>query len=163
MHAQGGNGTQKFTRNADIALSHCLITFPDVCLANCNFASHRTSHNVTPHRYMLFISKTVLILAKHTYSPLPCRPSISFSRLRKYPSQLHNRAMRAVAPSSPRAPETEPHSSTIPSTTGFDHHATRRVTAAPPAIAKQPAGLHLNEERGLRFGPLKNRSRFRRR
>jgi serine/threonine protein kinase len=39
-----------------------------LCLANCNFASHRTSHNVTPHRCMLFISKVVLILAKHSVS-----------------------------------------------------------------------------------------------
>ena len=40
-------------------------SFRIVCLANCNFASHRTCHNVTPHRCMLFISKAVLILAKH--------------------------------------------------------------------------------------------------
>jgi membrane protease YdiL (CAAX protease family) len=44
-----------------------------VCLANCNFASHRTCHNVTPHRCMLFISKAVLILAKHTPNSRVCR------------------------------------------------------------------------------------------
>jgi hypothetical protein len=37
-----------------------------LCLANCNFASHRTCHNVTSRRCMLFISKAVLILAKHS-------------------------------------------------------------------------------------------------
>jgi hypothetical protein len=41
-----------------------------VCLANCNFASHRAYNhraynNVTSTRCMLFISKALLILAMH--------------------------------------------------------------------------------------------------
>jgi hypothetical protein len=36
-----------------------------VCLANCNFASHRACHNVTCPRCMLFIAKALSILAKH--------------------------------------------------------------------------------------------------
>jgi Tol biopolymer transport system component len=42
-----------------------LIAMP-VCLANCNFARHRGRNNVTPPRCMLFISKALLILAKHS-------------------------------------------------------------------------------------------------
>ena len=38
---------------------------PEVCLANCNFASRRACHNVTSSRCMLFVSKALLILAKH--------------------------------------------------------------------------------------------------
>src|SRR5215469_13184192 len=37
-----------------------------VCLANCNFASQRACHNVTSPRRMLFISKALVILAKHS-------------------------------------------------------------------------------------------------
>jgi hypothetical protein len=36
-----------------------------VCLANCNFASRMACHNVTFSRCMLFVSKALLILAKH--------------------------------------------------------------------------------------------------
>jgi hypothetical protein len=38
----------------------------DLCLANCNFARYRACHNVTSPRCMLFISKALLILAKHS-------------------------------------------------------------------------------------------------
>ena len=39
-----------------------------LCLANCNFASQRACHNVTSPRRMLFISKALVILAKHSPS-----------------------------------------------------------------------------------------------
>ena len=35
------------------------------CLANCNFANCRACHNVTSPRCIVFISKALLILAKH--------------------------------------------------------------------------------------------------
>src|SRR6516225_11564122 len=58
-----------------LMLVHPLVCSPaDLCLANCNFASHRTCHNVTPHRCMLFISKAVLILAKHRPVRIPTAP-----------------------------------------------------------------------------------------
>ena len=44
-----------------------------VCLANCNFVSHRACNNVTPPRSMLFISKALLILAKHKRQVQPRR------------------------------------------------------------------------------------------
>src|SRR5271167_1833898 len=37
----------------------------DMWLANCNFASHRACNNVASSRCTLFISKALLILAKH--------------------------------------------------------------------------------------------------
>jgi len=36
------------------------------CLANCNFANCRACHNVTSPRCIVFISKALLILAKHS-------------------------------------------------------------------------------------------------
>jgi hypothetical protein len=47
-----------------------LIERLQLCLANCNFASHRACHNVTFSRCMLFISKALLIVAKHNQTPV---------------------------------------------------------------------------------------------
>jgi hypothetical protein len=53
------------------AESVLLDTLARLCLANCNFASHRACHNVTSPRCIVFISKAPLILAKHrTDSPV---------------------------------------------------------------------------------------------
>ena len=41
------------------------LFFSTVSLANCNFASPRACDNATSPRGMLFISKAILILAKH--------------------------------------------------------------------------------------------------
>src|SRR5215831_1201179 len=46
-----------------------------VCLANCNFASQRACHNVTSPRRMLFISKALVILAKHSRKH-PCNNAL---------------------------------------------------------------------------------------
>jgi non-specific serine/threonine protein kinase/serine/threonine-protein kinase len=53
------------------AESVLLDTLARLCLANCNFASHRACHNVTFPRCMLLIAKALLILAKHTPSLSP--------------------------------------------------------------------------------------------
>jgi len=47
--------------------------FLSLCLANCNFASCRACHNVTSPRCIVFISKALLILAKHRPACMPCR------------------------------------------------------------------------------------------
>ena len=63
---------ERFGRSAPVKLisniEHILALPQDVflCLANYNFASHRACHNATSHRCMLFISRAVLTLAKHT-------------------------------------------------------------------------------------------------
>jgi len=44
-----------------------------VWLANCNFASQRACHNITSPRCMLFISKVLVILAKHSFELGPER------------------------------------------------------------------------------------------
>ena len=46
-----------------------------LCLANCNFASQRACHNVTSPRRMLFISKALVILAKHSRKH-PCNNAL---------------------------------------------------------------------------------------
>src|SRR5215469_3026114 len=51
-----------------------------VCLANCDFASHRTCHNVTPHRCMLLISRAVLILSKHRAGRFFCHTTSPLMR-----------------------------------------------------------------------------------
>jgi hypothetical protein len=47
------------------SLHKALMAGTSLCLANCNFAQPQACHNVTSPCCMLFISKALLILAKH--------------------------------------------------------------------------------------------------